>query len=105
MALASRWRRVRTRTARAPSFHAIAIALAFPATLFWDDYRVRVIVSGANGAFDAVRTLTLAVSVYGTVEILLGLLARPRPGGFLAVAAGLLITVAAGLAAALLSIG
>jgi len=78
--------------------------LAFAATLYWDDYRVRVIVRGASGAFDAVRTLTLATTAYGAVEILLGALGRPRPRGFLAVAAGLLLTVGAALAAALLSI-
>jgi hypothetical protein len=104
VSLAPRWKRVRTRTGRRPSLWAIAFLLAFPATLYWDDYRIRVIVRGADGAFDAVRSFTLAVSAYGAIAIVFALLDRPRPRGLIATGAGLLLTTAAALAAALLSI-
>ncbi|MEE8104082.1 MAG: hypothetical protein V3T86_00955 [Planctomycetota bacterium] len=102
--LTPRWKRIRQRTVRTPSLRTIVFLLAFPATLFWDDYRMRIIVRGADGAFDAVRSLTLAITAYGAVEILLGALARPRPRGFVAVAAGTVLAIAAAIAAALFAI-
>ena len=91
------------RSVRRPYVAEVLLAVAFPLTLAFDDYRVRILVHGSNGAFDAVRVVTLAVSTYAIGSALLAAVFAKRVAHPALWIALLLAACAVGLGAAFVS--
>ena len=52
---------------RRPAAWQLVFLVSYPVLLWFDEYRVRVIVRGSGGAFDAVRTASLAWTAVAAV--------------------------------------